>query len=362
MDSFFDRRWMLLEPAQAPMAAAVLAAGVSPLVLFDRPDRFAVGRLPQGASAAGSLEVGEPLIEPYGEVPFPQAVADCRRIARGFQEAGAACLVLHGAKSLIQARAALLGARETGLPVLLVTDLLGEGETLRGGGDILSAFVVLQELGMAAFGFSADTAGIGVAADPLRRIRPYSRVPLALTARDLARSLPQEEAKEQAARWARGMAELGVGILGAFGSGEEEIAAAAQALAETDPAPLDRIDYLAAEEIWAANETQVYYLDSNMEYSPPIPCALDMADAVIQAEHEGWDAVCVEVLTPDEGDSISQNNAHLSRTPVVFLSDDPAALGAALFAYNGRAIVDSRSQLEPEELARIAAKYGAVVL
>ena len=42
--------------------------------------------------------------------------------------------------------------------------------------------------------------------------------------------------------------------------------------------------------------------------------------------------------------------------------EDREALAAALRAYNGRALVDGRSGLEPEELAAAAAPYGAVVL
>ena len=124
----------------------------------------------------------------------------------------------------------------------------------------------------------------------------------------------------------------------------------------------DKINYLDREEIWAADETQVYYLDTAMEYSPPMACGRDMADRILEMEREGWDALCIRADTPEDGDSILQNNAHLARLPVVFLSDHPAALEAALRAYHGRAIVDSRSALDPRELGRIAAQYGAVVL
>ena len=38
------------------------------------------------------------------------------------------------------------------------------------------------------------------------------------------------------------------------------------------------------------------------------------------------------------------------------------ALDSVLFAYNGRAIVDSRSLLPEERLEEIARRYGAVVI
>ena len=66
--------------------------------------------------------------------------------------------------------------------------------------------------------------------------------------------------------------------------------------------------------------------------------------------------------TPEDGYSISRNNANLIRLPAAFLSDDEEALDSVLFAYNGRAIVDSRSLLPEERLEEIARRYGAVVI
>ena len=48
--------------------------------------------------------------------------------------------------------------------------------------------------------------------------------------------------------------------------------------------------------------------------------------------------------------------------PAAFLSDDEDALDSALFFYNGRALVDSRSMLPPDRLSEIARRYGAVVV
>ncbi len=265
-----------------------------------------------------------------------------------------------GARTLPEARAAVLGAREAGLPVLLAMDLFGEGDTLAGGGDILSAFVVLQELGLAAFGFRAGVTGIALSA--LERLQPYSRIPLLSISGDMAKALAPGDAEELFARRAAGLARLGVTMMGIDGAGGDCLAAAARALANAPPPAGDKINYLDREEIWAADETQVYYLDTAMEYSPPMACGRDMADRILEMEREGWDALCIRADTPEDGDSILQNNAHLARLPVVFLSDHPAALEAALRAYHGRAIVDSRSALDPRELGRIAAQYGAVVL
>ena len=140
------------------------------------------------------------------------------------------------------------------------------------------------------------------------------------------------------------------------------MAAAAGALAAAPPCPMPRGDYRASEEIWAATEAQLFYLDGNEELTPPIPCQLDMADEVIALEHQGGDILCIRVESPDEGLAISRNNASLTRIPAAFLSDDEDALDSALFFYNGRALVDSRSMLPPDRLSEIARRYGAVVV
>ena len=54
-------------------------------------------------------------------------------------------------------------------------------------------------------------------------------------------------------------------------------------------------------------------------------------------------------------------NAHMAKLPVCFLSHDEIALRLALLLYNGIAMVDSSSSIEPERLEKIAGKYGAVI-
>ena len=113
-------------------------------------------------------------------------------------------------------------------------------------------------------------------------------------------------------------------------------------------------------EIWAAGEQQVFYLDANLEFSEAIPCENDMADQVIRLEHEGEEAVCIQAETPEDGYTISLNNANFTQLPVVFFSDDETALDSVLFSYNGRALVDRRSLIPEDRLRQVAARYGAV--
>ena len=340
------RRRFFLEYIQRELCPVAEAAGLLPVLavplaegLFDevwaaqakKTLEEAKGRCPAGTELCTQLPAGGLLMEPYGELPFAQGVAHYAAAARLAKEKGADSILVHPAGSLLQDRP-----------------------------NILSAFVTLQELGIAAFGFYSAVAGI--LQEPLEMVAPYPRVPLIAITRDLTGGLPIPETQELFASRVARQAALGAVWQGIWGGGEPEIQAAACALAKAPPCAIPLVNYLSEEEIWAAGEQQVFYLDGGIEFSDPIPCESDMADEIIRLEHEGEEAICIQPETAEDGYSISLNNANLIRLPAAFLSDDEEALDSVLFAYNGRAIVDSRSLLPEERLEEIARRYGAVVI
>lgn len=370
------RRRFFLDYDQGELCPAVEAAGAKPVLMAPLPeglyDRSWAEEAEQtlrearsvtqktGAELCALLPAGGFFLEPYGELPFAQGVAHYASAAKQAAEQGAESVLIHRARSLLQARAGVLGARTSGLPVYVTMEITGEGEGLAGDGDILSAFVTLQELGIAAFGFCAAVTGIILSA--LEEVAPYPRVPLMALTRDLTGELPTPETRELfAARTAR-LAELGAGWQGILEAGEPEVEAAVRALAAAPLKKAPEVDYRGEEEIWAAGEKQVFYLDGGIEFSEPILCESDMADEIIRLEHQGEEAICIQAETADDGYNISLNNANLTMLPVVFLCDDEDALDSALFFYNGRAMVDSRSMIEEERLKEVAGRYGAVVV
>ena len=377
MDTDTHRCRMFFDYDQRDLCPAAQAAGVGAVLMAPLPDGLFDGAWSSaareklrearegcdkmgGAELCALLPAGGFLIEPYGELPFAAAVAHYAAAAKEAKDQGADSVLLHRARSLLQARAGVLGAREAGLPVYVTVELTGEGEGLAGDGDILAAFVTLQELGVAAFGFCAAVTGIIL--DAVGTVAPFSRVPLIALTRDLTGELPGPETGALfTARTAR-LAQLGAvwqGILGAEG---RELACAIETLSGVRAPEAPRVDYRGEEEIWAAGEKQVFYLDGGIEFSSPIRCESDMADEIIRLEHQGEQAICIQPETADDGYNISLNNANLTMLPAAFLCDDEDALDSALFYYNGRAMVDSRSIILPERLREIAARYGAVVV
>ena len=85
-----------------------------------------------------------------------------------------------------------------------------------------------------------------------------------------------------------------------------------------------------------------------------------MTDELLQLEEENYDVILVNVDSVDDARDFAQN-AHMANLPICFSSHNDSALRLALLLYNGRAMVDSHSSIEPEELGKIAKKYGAVI-
>lgn len=313
-----------------------------------------------GVELCAVLPAGGFIMEPYGELPFAAGVAHYAAAAKRAKEWGADSVLLHRARSLLQARTGVLGARGSGLPVYVTIEITGEGEGLAGDGDILAAFVTLQELGVSAFGFCA--AVTGVILEALGKVTPYARVPLIALTRDLTGELSAPEAGALFAARTNRLAKLGAVWQGILGAGGPEVEAAAAVLSGVKVPKAPQVDYRGEEEIWAAGEKQVFYLNGGIEFSSPLRCESDMADEIIRLEHQGEQAICIQPETADDGYNISLNNANLTMLPVVFLCDDEDALDSALFYYNGRAMVDSRSIILDDRLREIAGRYGAVVV
>ena len=376
MEAVPQRPCILLYEDQLAFCRGIAGAGAQPVAVVPLPENLKPG--PEGTACCrrlmekareqtggeallcAAIFAGDLILEPYGAIPFAAGVAHFHELAAACAAAGAHWVMVYCARSLLQARAGVLGCRAAGLPVLVSMEPLGEGEVLLGQTDLLSAFAVLQELGIAAFGYS--TSFTGAQLEALETIRPHRRIPVFSVTRNLTGNLSAEDTNILFAQRARQLSALGVGMMGIRGAKEEQLVYAAGALREARLADQEEESELEPDNIWAANETQVYYLDENLEFSDPVECRLDMTDDVLEAERSGCDVLCIQLDSADDAYAISLNNGHIDQLPVAFLGESEEALEAALFYYNGRAIIDSRSGLEPEVLEELADRYGAVVL
>ena len=142
--------------------------------------------------------------------------------------------------------------------------------------------------------------------------------------------------------------------------------------------PEDKIrDAWQAGEIILADTRQAYFLSpETTEISPPLLCSPNMEDDICDAiaesendhddreqDHElytAFDVLLIEVNCADDAVDFCRA-ADIAERPVMFTSGTEIALKTALMLYQGRAIVDKNCGIQKENLAAIAAKYGAVL-
>ena len=116
-------------------------------------------------------------VEPFGELPFEEAVAVFSEQAKALVEGGVDGIVIETMMDLQEARAALIGVKEScDLPVMVSMTFGADGRTLNGT-DPLSALITLQSLGADAVGCNCST-GPQDMAKVIALMQPFATVPL----------------------------------------------------------------------------------------------------------------------------------------------------------------------------------------
>lgn len=316
----------------------------------------AVPGLPVGASISPSGLT----LHPYGDAAFSELRTAVSQQAKAAKAAGADFFAVETMTSLAEARAAVLSCRKLGLPILVTLAVDEEGKT-PSGASAVSCLVTLQELGIAGFGLNC---GSGIQAYPelIRELRPFAKVPLiakpsaGLPGSDGSYAMSPKVFTEGFVPILQAGAQIAGGCCG---TGPEHLASLRELVDQFDfgsvQGPRDHHDLLLA------NGVQTFLMDDdNVEFTEPLRCSVDMADELLALEEDSRDVILVEVHTPDDALQFAIN-AHFTRLPVCFYSEDELSLKTALLLYQGRALVDSQSPIDRPVLERIAQKYGAVV-
>jgi 5-methyltetrahydrofolate--homocysteine methyltransferase len=116
-------------------------------------------------------------VEPFGELPFEEAVAAYAEQARALVAGGVDGFVIETMIDLQEARAALIAVKEScDLPVMVSMTFGADDRTLNGT-DPLSALITLQSLGADAVGCNCST-GPQDMAKVIAAMKPFANVPL----------------------------------------------------------------------------------------------------------------------------------------------------------------------------------------
>lgn len=264
---------------------------------------------PDPPSLCGVLSYNISHSESLQALHFIEAAEQFSLQARQKLAEGCVRLRLESASSLLQCRAALLGARGTGLPIDITIQLGMDGRTPADDCP-LATLVTVQAMGAASFGF-AEGSDPNAVSEQSDRLAPWAQIPFY--------PLPGQPAKT----------------------------AAAVRLNEAS--------------IVTACSSDVFVLEEGFEYSEPLACELDMSEAILQVEDHSNDVLLVRIAHMDDAVHFSIN-AHMARLPVGFSSDNENALEMALALFNGCAVIDSISEIPRSVLQRLADEYGAHVV
>ena len=251
------------------------------------------------------------------------------------------------------------------LPFLELVDCFAEQAFAlkRAGVDLIvcetmTSLTECQGLGASAFGINCSDSSQGLE-EQFLRLAPQANIPL-LAKPSAGLSPDRVLSPREFARTMERLLLAGVTIAGGC--------------CQTTPAHirelrrlLDSFDFSAVQierdehEITAACDAQSFSLEEEFEFSDELRCSLDMSDEILEIEDRGEDVLLVRVHTAEDAHFFALN-AHMARLPVAFVSDSEEALEMALVLYNGRAIIDSMSDLPREILERLAMGYGATVI
>jgi len=311
------------------------------------------------AFIAGDIAPTGKFLYPLGDASFDELVEIYTEQAAALEKAGVDLFVIETMMTLPEARAAVLAVKSVSAKPIFVTFTCDEnGKTLTGT-DVTAALVVLQGMGVNAFGLNCST-GPDKMLEQLKRLKEYAAVPL--IAKPNAGVPQMVEGKtvyncppEQFTAFVEEMAQCGVCIFGGCcGTEVEHIAALSAAVADLKcavPSPADTT------KLPCATEKAVFLLDVDAAYDEVLPCDEELEDNLFDVDEDA-EMIAIRIESEEELDDFSDCQGMIQK-PLCILCEDAALLEQALRRYQGRAVYEG--SLSDEELMPLVEKYGLII-
>lgn len=318
------------------------------------------------ALVAGGLAPTGMSILPFGECSFEELVEIYSEQAAALEQAGVDLFLSETMISMPEARAAVLACKSVSNKPVWVTFTCDESGRTPSGTDVLAALIVMQGMGVSAFGLNCCSGPAGML-EQLQRLTPYAAVPL--IAKPNA-GLPQTAdgktvyscTPEELASYVPDFAQAGVRIFGGCcGTAAEHIAALKTAVSGVDfsafTPPAQDPDIIPC-----ASEKEARFITPDIDVGETIECTPDLLEDILEAENNApQGALKIAILEEDDLDIFAENQ-YAAEDALCLFSDVPELLEKALLLYQGRAFWDGTEELEPEFLAEMSRKYGLVLL
>jgi 5-methyltetrahydrofolate--homocysteine methyltransferase len=345
--------------------------------------RQAVGK---NTLLAGDIGSTGHLVEPFGDLPFEEAVGVFKEQIKGLLEGGVDLFVIETMTDIQEARAALLAVREITDKFVMVTLTFEQSGQTLSGTDPVTALITLQSLGANAVGCNCST-GPEAMIPHIAAMKPFATVPLvAKPNAGMPRLIGKKTVFDMDARtfgkFGLSFAEAGVNLLGGCcGTTPEYISEVKKHLAGFKPAlPVRKsISAVASARRYRILDPKAPTLIVGERINPTGKKDLQaellagktglVRKMAREQESFGADLLDVNVGVPgiDEVSTIRKVIGVLSTATGLPLSIDSSkveTIEAALRLYPGRAIINSISGEKGKKdcLLPMAAKYGAMFI
>lgn len=312
----------------------------------------------EGVLVAGDLAPAGMALVPFGESSFEEMVAVYTEQAAALEAAGVDLFVLETMTGMAEARAAVLACKSVSdKPVWVTFTCDDEGRT-PGGTDVLAGLIVMQGMGVAAFGLNCTSPEDTV--EQLERLAPYASVPL--IAKPSAGLPGACCTPEELAGFVSRYAAAGARIFGGCcGTTQAHIAAVGQAMSQVDFSAFQPVER-DPDVIPCASEKEARFITPDVDVGETIECTPDLMEDILEAEEESpQGALKIAILEADDLDIFAENQ-YVVKDALCLWSDVPELLEKALRLYQGRAFWDGTGDLEEDFLQRMAERYGLVLL
>lgn len=335
--------------------------------IFNRVEEYNTGLVALSKQAAdgrawvaGDISPTGRFLAPLGDASFEELVDIYTEQAAALEKAGVDLFAVETMMTLSDARAAVLAIRSVSEKPIFVTFTCDESGRTLSGTDVTAALVVLQGMGISAFGLNCSTGPDKMLAQ-LRRLRDYARVPLIAKPNAgmpavVNGTTVYDCTPEEFVAYADGMVQAGVGIFGGCcGTTDEYIAALVRTLKDKSfvpPAPKN------ADMLPASTEKIPVLLPVDAPHGAVLQAKSDMEDALAEAMEEQEPVAAIKIGSWEDVDALADWQHAISK-PLCLVCDEAELLEAALRVYQGRALYEGG--LSEEALLPLCDRYGLLI-
>ena len=312
------------------------------------------------ALVAGDIATSGKFLAPLGDITFGELYDIYREQAEAMEEAGVDMFVIETIMTVPDARAALLAVKDVSDKPVLVSFTCDENGRTLTGTDVRAALVIMQSMGIDAFGLNCST-GPGEMLEQAERLHDLAEVPIAIKPNaGLPKTINGETVydcpPDEFVKHTKEFAEMGAGLFGGCcGTGPEHIAKIAPALKGFE---LRKPDPQYRDKVVCATEKDAFILEAGIEAGEIIDCGPDLEENIRKANKSDSQIITIRISCEPDIDEFEAVQ-YAIRKPLCIVCDEAALLNEALMLYQGRALY--AGSLSDDELAPMVRRYGMII-